>query len=989
MSNLAPHIHTLERRFLTVMFVDMVQSSELLRKMEIEAAERLFREVISGQIRICEAHGGTVNQVMGDGLMCLFGAEPPYEDHAFRALAAADQMLENIKALRHGFSQRQLRIRIGINTGEVILQRAPEASYRSRYQVLGETVHIADRILKMAEPDTALISPASQRQVERFFELKKSKQLNWDSKKAPLQLYVKKGVMPAQPFADAKVVVRADDVARLLKYMTETQAAGLKISCLRGEAGFGKTFIVRQILTKTAHKFFANVIGINFYPHPVPGKNRLEADIIAKILPKATSGWGEVVRDNAALRLVGDEDFILSCLFDTVGENFPAQTAYHTLDGGSRARVRRLVTNELLRQFCAKNETLIVLEDLHWAGKEEIRDIESLLTACSALSRVQVLCTSRGDAGFVGELQQRVKEFALEPLSMEQSRSLLDDTLKKNRISPALAKSVCTLSGGNPYFVREYGLWVQSELRKNVPPQLILKKVQGQAPQEIVNVLYAKLENLDKPTIEIARTASIQGLNIDPDMLAALAGISQERARDGLGKLRAAGILSAEGDAYSFSHELLQRVIYNSVTKSTRMMLHRAAIRHLRGALGAPGVRRMMAYHAEQAQDPVLQYIYAKDAAREAKALSRHTEAVVFLKSAASALAQIKRRGRSERHLVRLKFHEIESLFITGHYALVKKRLDYVLAHKGSFPGRGMLKEALSYQGLYFWIMGEIPKAEKTYLAILKASRQDDDRETFIRESARLSHVCIDLGEYQRSLRHSMNALEAMTGLDLHAKCGLLTEIGPTVFSCLALAYGELGDRKNASFYGDKALALLAESQDYFTRIYTCSFVGSSRASLGDNEAARQLSEKALAACNVVQSVLLKPYALSTFGLALARTGAVEEGARQCAAALDLAHRSGLALRRSLFHIRYAEALMRKGQQRPAMKHLRRAIKCAAAAREKSRLRMAQTLMQECYALLPEGDERRQRNVKYFEKPALPPATQEAAVNRPPKAKRS
>ena len=68
MSNLAPHIHALERRFLTVMFVDMVQSSEFIRKMEIEAAERLFREVISRQLKACEAHGGTVNQVMGDGL---------------------------------------------------------------------------------------------------------------------------------------------------------------------------------------------------------------------------------------------------------------------------------------------------------------------------------------------------------------------------------------------------------------------------------------------------------------------------------------------------------------------------------------------------------------------------------------------------------------------------------------------------------------------------------------------------------------------------------------------------------------------------------------------------------------------------------------------------------------------------------------------------------------------------------------------------------
>jgi class 3 adenylate cyclase/predicted ATPase len=983
MANSVTHIHALERRLLTVLFVDIVRSSDLLRKLDIEEAGKIFHEVISRQIQICSTHGGTVNQVMGDGLLCLFGAEAPYEDHAFRALAAAESMLEDIRSLQQQLKRRGLRIRIGINSGEVILQPSPEPSYRSKYQVLGEAVHIADRILKAAKPNTALLSESTRRLTERFHGFSKVTSLTWGDSKNSIQLYRKTSAPPTPIPAANRKIIRRVETLDILQHMTgQPEGKDLRITWIQGEAGFGKTFISRSLIEKTAGQFFKKIIGINFYPHPVPGTHRLESEILKNILPGAKEEWPAVIRENPALQSIGTEEFILSCVYDVMGLIYPDTTPYHGLDRASRAKVRRLVACAILRQFSSTDRTLIVFEDMHWAREEERIDIENMLGECANGGQMlQVLCTSRTDAEFGKTLRQSMTAFKLRALSADQSQLLLQ-CAGATVIPRGLAKTVCDLSGGNPYFVLEYALWIRSQMSRQIPLPRVIKEIKGHTPEEVVNILYAKLGNLDKETIDLVRTASIQGLKVNPAMLSALSGVPPELVRERLKKLQAENILHPESEGseiYTFSHELLHKVIYNSITKSTRLLLHKRALHYLRISAQGTESRRLMAYHAGSTNDPLLQYICSKWAAREAGRLSRHTDALEFLNDAKKALARLKPRTVIERHLIRLKFYEIESFFITGRYESVRNRLEYVLARKDQLPGIGMLKEALSFQGLYFWINGEIPKAERTYLAILKANQQDFDKETHIRESARLSHVCVDLGQYRRSVRHAQNALQQLSDTDPHSKCGLLTEIGPTVYSCLAQAYAELGDQESSSLYFSKARTLLADSQDYFTRIYTSLFLASSLMTLGDTNEAQDLLKSALGYCSVVQSVLLKPYALSAYGLTIARQGQVQEGIAYCAEALEVARDSGLSLRRSLFNIWFAEAMMIDGKHAVAMKYLRRAIKYAAASNEKGRLAHAHYLMAECYNHLPATDDRSRKNFKYFYQKALSFAEEEDA----------
>lgn len=968
MNTSLPHIRAAERRLLTVLFVDIVKSSEILRRTDVEDAERIFREVITRQIDICSREGGTVNQVMGDGLMCLFGAEAPREDHALQALAASEKMIADIAAVREKLARKKLRIRIGINSGEVILQPPAAKEYQSRYQVVGEAVHIADRVTKAAAPDTFLVSETTRRLLDRFCTFEKASSIPWGAQSGQISLYRKSdaGLKSARPRED---IIRPDDAAALLAHVAQPARDRMSVSWVQGDAGFGKSFIVRHVREAVAVDIFDGLVSINFYPHPVPGANGIETAIATALLPAKRDEWPAFITASAELRRIGEAAFVTAC-FDDILENAGMHhAAYHDMDKNGRAALRRHAVSGLLRQHPEKKRLLVVIEDLHWARREELSAIESILKNCAGNGALSVICTSRENPPFGAWFQPLHACIRLAPLDMEQSLRLLEQVRGDKPMAATLARTVCQLSGGNPYFIREYGQWVEAELKKKVPSHEISKAMREYTPEEIVNLLFSKLRNLDRDTISLARLASVQGMKIDVDMLAALGGVTAGTAAAALQRLEAEGILRTEsrGAAPVFTHELLQKVIYNSLSRSARSQLHDVALRYLRRSrtMRRADARRMMAFHADCSDNPAHQYIFSKWAAHDAARLSQHTDALEFLARAKKSLARIKG-ARTERHLLKIHVAEIESLFITARYPLVKNRLQHVLARKALFPGTAMLRGAMSFQGLYLWINSEIRDAERTYAALLGPASAKIDDDAFMRESARLSHICIDLGEFEKAISHANNVLAMLKQPDVHAKCGLLTEMGPTVHSCLALAHAEKGDAATARAHLQHGFSLLAQSQDYFTRIYASVFMGAALLRLEDFEAAAPLLKAALDYCDIVQSPLLKPYAQSAYGLALAQLGDVEAGKKHSAAAIALARESGLLLRRSLFAIRHARVLMLSGEHAAAMKMLRRAIKSAVTTGESGQQADACRLIAECYEALPAKGNLQRRREKYF-----------------------
>src|SRR5262245_28622536 len=160
-------VHDGERRYLTVLFADMREAMELLARQDLEEARQVLDGVIERMMDAVHGTGGTVNQVMGDGIMALFGAPVSQRDHALRACRAALRMQESVTGYAVALRRRDVRvqIRVGINSGEVIV-RTVASDLRWDYTAVGMHTHIAARMEQVAEPGAILVTRETLKLVE-------------------------------------------------------------------------------------------------------------------------------------------------------------------------------------------------------------------------------------------------------------------------------------------------------------------------------------------------------------------------------------------------------------------------------------------------------------------------------------------------------------------------------------------------------------------------------------------------------------------------------------------------------------------------------------------------------------------------------------------------------------------------------------------------------------------------------------------------------
>jgi len=163
-----------ERKQVTVLFADLKGSMELLADRDPEEARKILDPVLEHMMEAVHRYEGTVNQVMGDGIMALFGAPLAHEDHAVRACYAALRMQESVKKYAEDVRRSHaavVKIRVGLNSGEVVV-RAIGSDLHMDYTAVGQTTHLAARMEQIAEPGTALLTPATLALCEDFVQVR-------------------------------------------------------------------------------------------------------------------------------------------------------------------------------------------------------------------------------------------------------------------------------------------------------------------------------------------------------------------------------------------------------------------------------------------------------------------------------------------------------------------------------------------------------------------------------------------------------------------------------------------------------------------------------------------------------------------------------------------------------------------------------------------------------------------------------------------------
>jgi class 3 adenylate cyclase/tetratricopeptide (TPR) repeat protein len=586
-----------ERKQVTVLFADLKGSMELLAERDPEEARQLLDPVLERMMAAVHRYEGTVNQVMGDGIMALFGAPLAHEDHAVRACYAALAMQAAVKQYAAEVQRTYgvpVQIRVGLNAGEVVV-RAIGSDLHMDYTAVGQTTHLAARMEQMAIPGTILLTPAVLRLAEGFVQVTPVGPVPIKGLAEPVEVFELRGATALRRRLQTAVarglspfVGRQPELEALQQAMAQAEAGHGQIVAAVGEAGVGKSRLVYEVVhshrtqgwrvLESASVSYGKAIPyfpvLDLLKHYVQVEDR---DDTRTIRARVT---GQVLTLDPALQ---ETIPALLALLDALPEESPfltldpPQRRRHTLDGLKRVLLRESQVQPLL----------LVFEDLHWIDTETQAPLTQLLMA-----------RTEGNPFF---LEESVR-------TLEESGVLL----------------------GTPGAYR---------LAQAVPSI--------QVPATVQAVLAARIDRLPPEEKHLLQTAAVLGMEVPLPLLQAIAEVPEEALHRGLAHLQVAEFLYETRlfpeHTYTFKHALTHEVAYSSLLLERRRVLHARIVEALEAFAGdrvAEEVERL-AHHAVRGEAWAKALAYCRQAGEKTLARSAHRQAVGYFDQALSALLHL------------------------------------------------------------------------------------------------------------------------------------------------------------------------------------------------------------------------------------------------------------------------------------------------------------------------------------------------------------
>lgn len=523
-------------------------------------------------------HGGRVDKVIGDALMALFGAPIAHEDDAERAVRCALAMQRTIAGIADNVGT-PLRLRVGINTGEVLVGGMRAGG---DYTAMGDVVNVASRLQTSAEPGKVIVGAATHQATNAVIAYDALGELQTRGREGSVAAWSATAslLMPGRRATQRRspLVGRDSEIALLRAALTTSLARSRPgVAVMFGEPGVGKTRLSEEVAEMARVEQNAFVLEGRCLPYgeanvwwPVAEAVRQACDLA----PDADQGNDEVHRlIHARLQeLTGleDDDPEIDRLCNGLVYVLGDTAALSELDP-SRALTEVVRAVEALIQGLARQKPLmVVLSELHWADSVVLQLVDSLLERAVGLP-VFLLATARLDfehrwtppAG-----KHNAVAVHLDPLDDEAAAQLLAGLLGPEA-SAEMTRLVMERAGGNPLFLEEL-----AALLTDVPGE---GSTVNDLPATLRGLVAARIDGLEPSARRILDDAAVVGRDGRVDALAALAHARGESLDEqALDELVAREVLSEDAGAWSFRSELVREVAYDTLTKADRARRHAA-----------------------------------------------------------------------------------------------------------------------------------------------------------------------------------------------------------------------------------------------------------------------------------------------------------------------------------------------------------------------------------------------------------------------------
>jgi class 3 adenylate cyclase len=658
-----------ERKLVTVLFADLVRSTQLVVEHDAEDVRAMLHAFFEEMAREVRAFGGTVEKYAGDAIMAVFGVPRVYEDDAERAVRAAVAMQESLAQLNPAFERdygTHLELRVGIASGEAVAASEPG----NEFLVTGEVATLAARLQSTAPG--VLLSAETHRLVAPLLDVERLEGLSLKGFEAPVTAYRLRELRAADsrprgiPGLASPMVGRDAELGALRECVEALCHGRGQIVSIVGEAGIGKSRLKNELRSglgpdvrwlegrchaHTGTTSYAPVIQVLKALFRLSGA---EPPAIARTKLRATLhelvGERESDLEPAVGHLLG-----VDLGSGRTGEGLDPRALQSQLLVAGRALVEALATRQPL---------VLAVEDIHWADAASI-ELLTVLLELTDFAPLLVLVTSRPDTeGRAWELRfhaqrnypHRLTEVALTPLTPADTERLTGNLLHVRDLPERLARQVLERSEGNPFFLeeilrtliergtlaREGDRWVARE-----DPERIAM------PDTLRGVIAARIDVLPSPAKIALQRASVVGRFFGYRVLQSLGEVA-----DGLDRALAL-LLRAElvrewarlpEREYLFKHALTQEAAYASLLGEDRRRLHRQVAEYLEGSLGVASEEHsaLLAHHSLRAEDWERALHHTLRAAGRARRLYARPEAVGHYWQALDLLGRLP--PTAERH---------------------------------------------------------------------------------------------------------------------------------------------------------------------------------------------------------------------------------------------------------------------------------------------------------------------------------------------------
>lgn len=768
-----------ERRQLTVMFCDLVGSTELSQQLDPEDLRTVIGACQDCWVAAIKRYAGFVARYMGDGLLVYFGYPHAHEDDAERAIRAALDIVDATERLDiPGLSRvnQRLHVRTGIATGPVVVGDLVGEGASRESPVIGETPNLASRLQGIADPDTVFVSAGTHRLVRGQFVWEQVGDRLLKGMAEPVPVWRVLGQRETDSRFEARhggqmtpLVGREQEVALILDRWDQARNSEGQVVVLVGEAGVGKSRITMSVKEQTSGN---SPIRLQYQCSPHHTDSALYP-VLEQLSRVAGIGPDDATENklDKLESLLNQSTTELEAVTPVIAEllSIPYDGRYPLMnDGPDQKREKALQTLiSQLEGLCRRGPVLIVFEDLHWADPTSLDLLDRMIERVRNLPAL-ILLTFRPEFSLNFAFHSNITSLRLNRLPGTLVKAMIQTLTGGKGLPEEVSRQIVEKTDGIPLFVEELTQSIlESGVVREFDDQYQLAEAIGQAsvPTTLFDSLIARLDRLGTAK-EVAQLAATLGRTFDYSLLAAISGRDPTQLDPDLARLLEAELIFQRGRppdvTFEFKHALVRDAAYQSLLKSTRKKYHQRVVEVLEEKMPKliESQPELLAHHCCQAELAARAIEYWQRAGMRTAHNASHDEAISHYTKALGALNSLGNTIDTARLDTEIRIPLADSMRIVDRNDDALETLEKAEAVAREHGFALQLSRIHHLRGNLFFPMGNLDGCQEQHQAALELARRADSPEDEARALGGIADAAYMRGQMQSAYEYFSKCID-------------------------------------------------------------------------------------------------------------------------------------------------------------------------------------------------------------------------------------